>query len=463
MFLQGNCKGFLAILLQICKSFCLNFEQLPRHYTFSNCFNLSSQLISEFLEKSLTRVASIARAHQQELTREPEVSICIPSDARQIFSFLLQPGPDVMIDSPWTRKPLSGLAISVVVSFQDDCQNVAGLGIRCICTWQTRNGYLGRMERLFQCWAPLEAPKVERDHVFIIYETQMHTNGSEENPNLWVKFEFHAVSWDNKLLGDKCMVTQCGVRVITAPGNDTNTMSSEITNGSEVDEDHRPTSSRIMVEANSPTPLPSNERRTVSRVQSKLRSKLWKWMRTINYKKQKTRKVDSTTTRKQGLTDGCIPRHFLGITVFRGNTEEHSRRNYFLGISMFLGISSEISDEIPRKLISEGFPWITNRRNIPRNIPRTRFLGIFQWLFRWKILETSVGNILRKSSEISEGKFPRNIVRARFLGNFRGNIPRHLRRNFPRKTALRIFRGMCPSEISEGFFLAIFNFFFLNL
>lgn len=47
------------------KSICLNFEQLPRHYTFSNCFNFSSQLISEFLEKCLTRVASIARAHQQ--------------------------------------------------------------------------------------------------------------------------------------------------------------------------------------------------------------------------------------------------------------------------------------------------------------------------------------------------------------------------------------------------------------
>ncbi|CAN6993150.1 unnamed protein product [Brassica oleracea var. botrytis] len=267
------------------KSICLNFEQLPRHYTFSNCFNFSSQLISEFLEKCLTRVASIARAHQQELTREPEVSICIPSDARQRFSFLLQPGPDVMIDSPWTRKPLSGLAISVVVSFQDDCQNVAGLGIRCICTWQTRNGFLGRMERLFQCWAPLEAPKVQRDHVFIFYETDMHTNGSEENPNLWVKFDFHAVSWENKLLGDKCMVTQCGVRVITAPGNDTNTIPCEITIGSEatsvVDEDHPPTSSRIVLEANSPTPLPSKERRKVSRAQSTLRSNLWKWMRTI--------------------------------------------------------------------------------------------------------------------------------------------------------------------------------------
>lgn len=47
------------------KSVCLDFEQLPRHYTFSNCFNFSSQVISAFLEKGLTRISSLARAHQQ--------------------------------------------------------------------------------------------------------------------------------------------------------------------------------------------------------------------------------------------------------------------------------------------------------------------------------------------------------------------------------------------------------------
>ncbi|CAA7061444.1 unnamed protein product [Microthlaspi erraticum] len=263
------------------KSILLNFEQLPRHYTFSNCFNFSSQVIADFLERGLTRVARIARAQQQEVIREPEVIICIPSDARKRFSFLLQAGPNVMIDSPWTRKPLSGFAMSVVVSFQDDHHNVVGLGIRCICTWQTRNGFLGKMERLFRCWDPTEAPKVESDHIFIFYDTEMHTNGSEENPNLWVKFEFHAVSWDNKLLGANCMVIHCGVEIITAPINDT--IPSEITIESEassVIEEYPLTSSRIVLEAKSPSPLLSNMPRTVSRAQRSagpehMRGKWW--------------------------------------------------------------------------------------------------------------------------------------------------------------------------------------------
>lgn len=33
-----------------------------------------------------------------------------------------------------------------------------------------------------------------------------------------IKFEFHTVSWENKLLGDtSCTVIECGVQVITAP------------------------------------------------------------------------------------------------------------------------------------------------------------------------------------------------------------------------------------------------------
>ena len=42
-----------------------DFEQLPRHYIFSDCYSLSSQLIAKFLEKGLTRVANLARAKQQ--------------------------------------------------------------------------------------------------------------------------------------------------------------------------------------------------------------------------------------------------------------------------------------------------------------------------------------------------------------------------------------------------------------
>lgn len=38
------------------KSVRLDFKQLPRHYTFSNCFSLSSETTAEFLEEGVTRV-----------------------------------------------------------------------------------------------------------------------------------------------------------------------------------------------------------------------------------------------------------------------------------------------------------------------------------------------------------------------------------------------------------------------
>ncbi|CAE6107290.1 unnamed protein product [Arabidopsis arenosa] len=274
------------------KSVCLDFEQLPRHYTFSNCFNFSSQVISEFLEKGLTRISSLARAHQQEVIKAPEVIICIPADARQRSSFLLQEGSNVRTNlSHSTRKALSGFAMSVAVSFQDDYHNTVGLGIRCICTWKGMFDSVDKIERIYQCWAPREAPKVEWDHIFIFYDTQMHPSCSE------VDFIFHTVSWENELLGDNCRVIQCDVQVITA-ATDHDTSLRGITRESEeatsIIEEHPPSSSRV-VEPQSRL-LSSNESsRKVSRASSKLSSKgtlLWKWVgplvRKIRRNKKKT-------------------------------------------------------------------------------------------------------------------------------------------------------------------------------
>lgn len=237
---------------------------------------------------------------EQELIKAPEIIICIPADARQKSSFLFQEGPEAMIKlAPSTRKPLLGFAMSVVVSFQDDYHNVVGLGIRCLCTWKTKDGFYDKLERLFQCWAPTEAPKVEWDHIFIFYDTEMHPSGIEENLKFWadeVKFEFRTVSWDKKILGAHCSVTLCGVEVITASTNDT--IPSEITRESEatisVIEEHPPTSSRVL-EAKTPNPPSSSEPREVSSAHRKLRSKgtmLWKWVKRIRRDKKKKTSAD---------------------------------------------------------------------------------------------------------------------------------------------------------------------------
>lgn len=248
----------------------------------------------------------------QELIKASEVTICIPLGARQRSYFLLQTGPNVTIDlAPWTRKPISGFSMTVVVSFQDDYHNTVGLGIRCICTWKAKSGYYKRTERVFQCWAPTEAPKVDWDHIFIFYDTDMHPSG-ENHRSLWdeeVNFEFHTVSWERKLLGANCEVTFCGVKIIAAPIPSEITIESEATT-SIIIEDYPPTSSEattsiiikdypaksstIVLEAKSPTPLPSNEPPKVLSAQSELRSEVTMLSKCVKTARRDKNKKPST-------------------------------------------------------------------------------------------------------------------------------------------------------------------------
>lgn len=120
--------------------------------------------------------------------------------------------------APFMRKALSGFAMSVIVSFWDDCHNDVGLGIRCICTWETKEGHFDRIERVFKCWAPTEAPRVCEDHIFFLYDAEIHPGAGERmDQNMSAdqfKFEFQTVSGEDKPLGANCVVTGCCVKVI---------------------------------------------------------------------------------------------------------------------------------------------------------------------------------------------------------------------------------------------------------
>ncbi|VVB14994.1 unnamed protein product [Arabis nemorensis] len=209
------------------KSVCLDFEQLPRHYTFSNCFSLSSETTVGFMENGLTRGIRLVGQQNQEHIKAPAFNICFPADVCPWSSFHSQgAGSSVTVDlAPYERKDLSGFAMSVVVSFQDDCHNTLGFGIRCICLWETKKGQFDRKERVFKCWDPTEAPRVERDHLFVLYDAEMHPGvGERMDQNMSAEkliFEFQTVSGENMLLGANCVVTECDVKVIMDSKGDT--------------------------------------------------------------------------------------------------------------------------------------------------------------------------------------------------------------------------------------------------
>ena len=135
------------------------------------------------------------------------------------------------------------------------------------------------------------------------------------------------------------------------------------------------------------------------------------------------------TTRNIGILRKKNRRYVVGITLFQRYTDEKNPRKYLLGNSYFLGIPSEISDGIPRKLNSE-------------ETPRTP--------------SSSEG-----SSEYTEGRLPRNISMEFRWSNprkFRRNIPRNVHREFPRNLALGKFRGKSfPRKIPRNFFPSEFR------
>ncbi|XP_048590787.1 disease resistance protein RPP2A-like isoform X1 [Brassica napus] len=213
------------------KSFPTSFEQFPRHFTFSNCFNLSPKVVRKYIGKALDSVKGMAKGilqasqeQEQEHINAPAFSICIPASAGHQSSVNFQAGSSVMIQlAPGMLKTLSGFVLSVVVEFWNNYSNTAGFGIKCICR-KSRIDLSPRLERIFHCWAPKEPTTVQRDHMFVFGSVKMHHAEAVNHDFLAdsVTFEFHPVNSENQLLGDSCTVKRCGVYLITdATGNTT--------------------------------------------------------------------------------------------------------------------------------------------------------------------------------------------------------------------------------------------------
>ncbi|CAH8346090.1 unnamed protein product [Eruca vesicaria subsp. sativa] len=209
------------------KSFPSSFEQFPRHYTFSNCFNLSPKVVKKYIGKALDSVESMAKgllqaSPEQEHINAPAFSICIPASAGHQSSVNLQAGSSVRIQlPPGMLKTLSGFALSVVVEFWENYSNTTGFAIKCLCR---KSGNLSpRLERIFHCWAPKEPTTVQRDHMFVFGSVKMHNAEAINHDFLSdsVTFEFHPVNCENQLLSDSCSVKRCGVYLITDATCDT--------------------------------------------------------------------------------------------------------------------------------------------------------------------------------------------------------------------------------------------------
>ncbi|VVB05360.1 unnamed protein product [Arabis nemorensis] len=187
------------------------FEQFPSHYNFSNCFNKSPKVARKRVVKGLAK----------EIIKALAFSICVPEDTDQTSSYTLRTGSFATIElTPSLQKTLLGFAIFVVVTFSDDSHNNAGLGVKCISTWKSKKRVSRKVEKVFRCWGPREAPEVQKDHMFVFYEdAEMHRNdGGGNESNIFadhVEFEFQTVNGRNKVLRGNCIVTECDVCVIT--------------------------------------------------------------------------------------------------------------------------------------------------------------------------------------------------------------------------------------------------------
>ncbi|XP_013734065.1 disease resistance protein RRS1-like [Brassica napus] len=203
------------------KSIRLDSEHLPMHYTFSNCFNLSPQVISNFLVDVLGNVNRIPRDRLHELNESPAFSFCAPpSHANQVSTLGLKLGSSVMtqLDPSW-RNTLVGFAMLMEVEFSEDYYDANGFGISCVCRWINKEGHSRRIERNLHCWSAGQvAPNVQKNHLFVFYDAKMRpSTGEGIDPDILgnlVVFEFFPVNQEMKRLDDSCTVTRCGIYAI---------------------------------------------------------------------------------------------------------------------------------------------------------------------------------------------------------------------------------------------------------
>ncbi|ESQ55420.1 hypothetical protein EUTSA_v10026756mg, partial [Eutrema salsugineum] len=199
------------------RSTSLEFKQLPRYYTFSNCFFLPPcKVFTQALDNIIEYMA--ARQRQQNLENALAFSLCLRSPRSRISKLNLQTGSSVMIRlDPYSRSMVMSFAILVEVSFSKEFNDAAGLGFKCVCKWSDEKGHAHSLENSFHCWAPGEAiPKIKKDHMFVFFDLKMHrrifeddVSGSGILADLFV-FELIPVNKEEKT----CMVTKCGVYVI---------------------------------------------------------------------------------------------------------------------------------------------------------------------------------------------------------------------------------------------------------
>lgn len=143
----------------------------------------------------------------------------MPASAIRKSLVNLHAGSSVLIGlTSGMLKTVSGVALSVVVDFLDNYSKATGFGIKCI--WKKTGTDLSRrQERIFQFWAPKEAPIVQKDHLFVFGCANIINAAEGFDHDILggrVTFEFYPVDWENNLLDDKCTVKKCGVHFITA-------------------------------------------------------------------------------------------------------------------------------------------------------------------------------------------------------------------------------------------------------
>ncbi|KAL0793465.1 hypothetical protein Bca101_064842 [Brassica carinata] len=202
----------------------LDATQLPMHYSFSNCFKLSPQVVNQFLVKALANAKHMPRENPQEFDKDLAFSFCAPSLANQDSTLDLQPGSSVMIWlTPSWKSTLVGFVMQVEVAFSKDYYPATGFGIKCICRWKNKEGRSHRIEKYLHCWSPGKA--VIKDHMLVFCDVKMRPTTDEGNdPYILadlVVFEFYPVDNQSIRLDYSFTVERCGVYAITAATGNT--------------------------------------------------------------------------------------------------------------------------------------------------------------------------------------------------------------------------------------------------
>ncbi|CAN8238010.1 unnamed protein product [Cochlearia groenlandica] len=211
-------------------------ESIHSMFIFSNCYKLNQEaqesLVSHVRIKSQLMANASAKRYYRGFVPEPLVGMCYPATEIPSWFCHQRLGSSLEIPLPphWCDTNFVGLALSVVVSFNDYEDREKRFSVKCSGKFDNQDGSFTKTDFTLAGWSEpcgslsYESRKLTSDHVLMGYNSCLHVKKLQGESNncgyTKASFEFYVTDDEKKKKVETCEVIKCGMSLVYAPEED---------------------------------------------------------------------------------------------------------------------------------------------------------------------------------------------------------------------------------------------------